>query len=325
MIFLFLNIFLIIFSLVIIYYRLQIATKLKILDIPDNERKIHTSPVPLLGGLIIYIFLIFNLFYSVYISEISLKLSLILIILYSSFFLIGIYDDKYLLSPLKKTIIIIFLLLIFLPLDRSLIINDLIFKDIKEIILLNQGGLFFTLLSIYFLFNFLNFADGINGVAVSLCIFWLIIFIITSNEVNFFLYSLAISLFFVLFFNIQNKIFLGNSGSSLLSIIFSSMFILNYNTIGEIKCDEIFLLMFIPGIDSIRVSLQRLFRNQSPFLPDKTHLHHLLQKIFSMKYIFLIYILISAIPYLLTLIFSSIISLIISFIFYFFLFFVMNK
>ena len=149
MIFLFLNIFLILFSLIIIYYRLQIATKFKILDHPDNERKIHINPVPLLGGLIIYIFLISSLLYSVYISQISLKLSLILIILYSSFLLIGIYDDKYLLSPLKKTIIIIFLLLIFLPLDSNLIINYLTFKDINEIILLNQGGLFFTL---FFLF-----------------------------------------------------------------------------------------------------------------------------------------------------------------------------
>ena len=325
MIFLFLNIFLILFSLIIIYYRLQIATKFKILDHPDNERKIHINPVPLLGGLIIYIFLISNLLYSVYISQISLKLSLILIILYSSFLLIGIYDDKYLLSPLKKTIIIIFLLLIFLPLDSNLVINYLIFKDINEIILLNQGGLFFTLLSIYFFFNFLNFADGINGVAIALCIFWLIIFLLNGSTTSYLLYSLAISLGFVLIFNIQNKIFLGNSGSSLLSIIFSSLFILNYNIDGQIKCDEIFLLMFIPGLDSIRVSLQRLFKNQSPFLPDKTHLHHLLLKTFNMKYIFLIYVSMSALPYLLTYFLSTIFSLIISFALYIALFLTLNK
>ena len=51
--FLFLNTFLIFCSLIVIYYRLEIATKLKILDYPDNKRKIHTNPIPLLGGCII--------------------------------------------------------------------------------------------------------------------------------------------------------------------------------------------------------------------------------------------------------------------------------
>ena len=325
MIFLFLNIFLIIFSLVIIHYRQQIASKLKILDHPDNERKTHISSTPLLGGLIIFFFIISNLTFSVYINEISLKLFLILLILYSSFFFIGLYDDKYLLSPLKKTIIIIFLLLIALPLHQDLIINNFIFKDLKTVVPLNQGGLFFTLLSIYFLFNFLNFTDGINGVAISLCIFWSIIFLANSNETNHFLYSIIISLIFVLFFNLQNKIFLGNSGASLLSIIFGSFFILDYNTNGQINCDEIFLLMFIPGLDAIRVSLQRILRNQSPYLPDRTHLHHLLINIFDIKYIYLIYVTISAIPYLMSLFLSTVISLFISFIIYFSLFFKLNK
>ncbi len=140
-----------------------------------------------------------------------------------------------------------------------------------------------------------------------------------------FLYSIIISLIFVLFFNLQNKIFLGNSGASLLSMIFGSFFILDYNTNGQINCDEIFLLMFIPGLDAIRVSLQRILRNQSPYLPDRTHLHHLLINIFDIKYIFLIYVTISAIPYLMSLFLSTIISLFISFIIYFSLFFKLNK
>jgi len=304
---------------------MEIATKFNIIDHPDNKRKIHISAMPLLGGLIIFFFSVPNLFYSVYAQEINFKLSLILLILYSSFFLVGIYDDKYLLSPLKKTIVIIFLLLILLPLDQNLIISEFIFKDIEKTIFLNQAGLFFTLLSIYFLFNFLNFADGINGVAILLCIFWTLAFIFKNSELNYLLISTLISLIFVLIFNLNNKIFLGNSGSSLLSIIFGSFFILNYNTGAQIKCDEIFLLMFIPGIDSIRVSLQRMYRSQSPLEADKTHLHHLLLNFFNIKYIFLIYTLISALPFLLTLFLSTIVSLVISFVFYFAIFFKINK
>ena len=74
MIFLFLNIFLTFLSLLIIYYRHQVAGNFKILDHPDKDRKIHQNPIPLLGGVIVFLFTITNLFYSVYISEISLKL-----------------------------------------------------------------------------------------------------------------------------------------------------------------------------------------------------------------------------------------------------------
>ena len=323
--FLFLNTFLIFFSLVIIYYRMEIATKFNIIDHPDNKRKIHKTAVPLLGGIIILIFIIPNLFYLLYASEVGFKLFFILLILYSAFFLIGIYDDKYLLSPLKKTITIIFLLLILLPIDQNLVINKFIFKDIQKIIFLNEGGLFFTVLSIYFLFNFLNFSDGVNGVAISLCIFWSLIFLMKNNELNYLIISTLISLTFVLFFNLKNKVFLGNSGISLLSIIFASFFILNYKIDAQVKCDEILLLMFIPGIDSIRVSLQRMCQGQSPFIADNTHLHHLLLNFFNMRYIFLIYVLISALPFLLTFFLSTIISLVISFVFYLYLFFIINK
>ena len=83
--------------------------------------------------------------------------------------------------------------------------------------------------------------------------------------------------------------------------------------------------MFVPGLDSIRVSLQRIYRKQSPFDADKTHLHHLLFKFIKMKYIFLVYLAITAVPFLLTFFLTTIISLIISFVFYFSLFFVLNR
>ena len=94
---------------------------------------------------------------------------------------------------------------------------------------------------------------------------------------------------------------------------------------AQVKCDEILLLMFIPGIDSIRVSLQRVYKGQSPLVADNTHLHHLLLNFINMRYIFLIYVLISALPFLLTLFLSTIISLIISFLFYLSIFFTINR
>ena len=54
-------------------------------QIIHKDRKIHQNPIPLLGGVIVFLFTITNLFYSVYISEISLKLFVILEAIYPIF------------------------------------------------------------------------------------------------------------------------------------------------------------------------------------------------------------------------------------------------
>ena len=61
-----------------------------------------------------------------------------------------------------------------------------------------------------------------------------------------------------------------------ISIFISILFITNYNK-SFIEVDEIFLVMFLPFIDSIRVTINRIIKNKSPFVGDRNHLHHLLE------------------------------------------------
>ena len=103
----------------------------------------------------------------------------------------------------------------------------------------------------------------------------------------------------LLVYNLKNDLFLGNSGSALLSIILSFLFILEYNDSKSILCDEIFLLMFMPAIDAGRVSLERVTKGISPFKADNIHLHHLLRKY--KNYTLVIYIILTTIPFSLTL------------------------
>ena len=255
----------------------------------------------------------------------GLRLIILLLLLYSFFFSIGYIDDKFSISPGKKTIYILLTLFLIIPLHEKIIVNELIFKDLELIVNLNQANIFFTIFSIYFFFNLINFSDGANGITTSLCIYWLILFAIFGSLNLFFIYSLIIILFLILIFNLKNKIFLGNSGSSLLSIVFASLFIINYNLDKSIKCDEILLMMFIPAIDSLRVTVERIVKGNSPLRPDMRHLHHLLLKNFSKNTVFIPYIILSSIPFLLSIFFNTFIILILSFIFYFTIFHIFNK
>ena len=205
-------------------------------------------------------------------------------------------------------------------------VKNLIFKDIKINILLNQASIFFTIFCIYIFFNILNFSDGVNGIALGISIYWILIFLILGNFNKLFLISFLICIFIILIYNLKNDLFIGNSGSSILSSILATLFILEYNFYNTFYCDEIFLLMFLPAVDAARISIERITKKASPFLPDKNHFHHLLMKKVNTNYVFLIYIAFSILPFLLSLtVLKTFYSFLLFIIIYFFILLFLKK
>ena len=125
-------------------------------------------------------------------------------------------------------------------------------------------------------------------------------------------------------FNLQGKLFLGNSGTSLISILFSIFLIHDYN-LGLIYADEIMFLLFFPGLDMIRVTVLRIFEKKKIYDADKTHFHHYLLN-YTTKYVWLIILILTISP-LMILYFSSniLITIILSTSIYFILLKLMTK
>ena len=292
------HILLITFAFLIIFFKDKISSYLNIIDYPDSSLKIHQSPTPRLGGLVLFFYLLPALLLNYTIYSTGYKNLLIAVTLFVIFFIVGLRDDQKSLSANKKSLVLLASLFIAIPLSNELIINQINFKNLNFSINLQNSAVLFTIFSIFALYNAFNFSDGTNGVAPSLGIFWIIFIIIKSgNYINFYYQSILISLIIILYFNIKKKIFLGNSGSSLYSIIISLVFI-QENKNNNIFCDEIFLILFLPGADMIRVIVQRLYSGNSPFLGDNNHLHHLISKLIKEKYIFVFYMIFSTIPIL---------------------------
>lgn len=202
------------------------------------------------------------------------------LILISSLFVIGLYDDKYDLSPFKKLFLYAFFILICLLIDENLIIKELNFYSGNFSIKLFNLAIPFTLLSILLFLNALNMFDGID-LQVSLYSLFLFIYFIFKFDIIFFILVIP-ALLFVIFFNYKKKIFLGDSGSNILATLISFVLIKEYNNgYGNVYCEEIFLLMLIPGIDMLRLFINRIIRGRNPFLSDNQHLHHLYLNKFS--------------------------------------------
>ena len=73
-----------------------------------------------------------------------------------------------------------------------------------------------------------------------------------------------------MYFNYNNKLFLGDSGIYLLSSFIAFNVLNLYNLNKQIIPEEIFIIMMVQGIDMLRLFIQRLLNKQNPFYGDKT-------------------------------------------------------
>ena len=276
------------------------------IDKPDNDRKLHPRPTALAGGQIIYLNILIYCLFLIFFEEFLEKeiffpdiQSMNYFVLISSLiFLIGFIDDKINLKANYKFIIIFAIIILFLFLDKNIIINQIKFSFIEKVFFLNQFDIFFTVFCFLVYLNAFNMFDGINlqSSFYSLFIFFcIIIFFTNSLLIN----ILVISLISFSYLNFKNKTFLGDSGSLLLAFIISYFFINLYNLNYIIYADKICLFMLIPGLDLIRLFTVRIFNKKNPLNSDRNHLHHILITRYSLEKTLLIILFLVSFPIIL--------------------------
>ena len=310
-------------NLLIIFFFNQISKFVNIFDYP-SERKIHTSPTPILGGLIIYLNLIIYFFYIIIIDNSlqkllfleNLKMISLFIFTSTTIFLIGIFDDKFDISPHVRLISFILLVSNFLYFDNSSLIEILNFSFNDTSFDLRKTSFIFTLLCFLVFMISLNMYDGTN-LQSSLFYFYIIIYFLIQNfELNLFLLYIGISILFFFYKNFNGKTFLGDGGTYLLSFLFAYLIIHNH-TYLDIKSDEIVMLIIFPIIDALRLYIVRIINKKNPFFPDQNHFHHLLKKRFNEQNTMFLLILILILPLTIyKLLNNSLFSLFIFIIFY---------
>ena len=296
--------FFIIFILNILFFLnlKYLSENFKIYDIPDNKRKLHKVPIPLLGGILIYLNLIliflFNYFndYNFYFFKSNIE-QIVFIIALSFFFIIGLVDDKNNLSSNVKLFLITLIIFVTLMFDKGLLIKKLTFSFYNFEINLGIFSYFFTIICFLLFMNAFNMIDGINGQAATYSIFIFLVFIF--KNINIIFYSLIlIPLIIFLIFNFKNKIFLGDNGTLPLGYFISYIFIDNYNEVKSFYCDEIFLIMMIPGFELLRLAIYRIIKKKHPFKADRNHIHHLILRKYSYIKTFLAIQFLLILPYI---------------------------
>ena len=254
----------------------RIATKLKFLDYPD-ERKIHSKPMPLLGGLAIYIsyvgavFLNFN--FSVELKGIIIGGTIILVI--------GLIDDIKHISATWRLISQIFA-------SSVLVISGVKLSFLPNTWLGNGGEVLLTIIWIVGITNAVNFFDGMDGLAAGLTAicalsFFTVAQITGQPYLGYLTIALAGSCLGFLKFNFKPaSIFLGDAGSTFLGFTLAGIAVMGgwAENNPKIALTLPILILSILIFDVVYITVARILsgtvRNFKEWMEytGKDHLHH---------------------------------------------------
>ena len=271
----------------------SIGKKFNFLDYPAKG-KIHTSPTPFVGGIIIYILLIICFSLNFFIN---IDLNLYSFFYMTVFFVLGFIDDKFDLNSYYKILLVIVISLLMIYVDESFLIYKISFEITNNEFYFGLLKIPVTILCILLLYIAINMSDGINCLLISFASLTLLLIntLVFRHSLEFIDITLLSSLITLLYFNYKNKVFLGNAGANLIAAYFIYLLINgNYN-----KPVDVFLVIspfLILGIDMVRLIFLRLLKRTNPFNRDLNHFHHILYRKFNIKITIATYLIISFMP-----------------------------
>jgi len=310
----------ILLNLFIFYFFDSLKKKINIYDYPDKKKKLHKKAIPLMGGVIF----LFNLILFLVLNNLSLTtIELSILLCSASFLLIGIFDDKFDLSPYFKFFSLAVILLIFFIFNEKMIITSFDIYN-YNIRFSKNIGIFFSILCILLFVNALNLFDGIN-LQSSLYGLFCLTFLIFRGLFFEIILIIIIPLFLIIYLNNKNKTFMGDSGTLFLGSIISLIVIANYTKTNFLTTDEIFLLMFLPGMDMLRLFIERILHGKNPLIGDREHLHHYFVRLYNYRFSILSIFVISILPLLINFFIRSEFVIIFFTIFYFVLLVFLKK
>lgn len=260
------------------------AVTLHIIDHPIGARKIHTKPIPLLGGIGVYVTVAFIVMIALLIPSTRLLLidahvtfPQIAGLLTGGFVLAvgGFFDDKYNLKPQYQIIA---------PISASLIVImsgmtiHTLTNPLGGIIDIASESLSASLTFIWLLTTIYTtkFLDGLDGLAAgitsigSVIIALLSIFFFVNIPTAHLATIIAGAYAGFLIWNFHPaKIFLGEAGSTLAGYFLGVLAI-----ISGAKLATALLILGIPILDATHVIFRRIIiEKKSPFKGDRKHIH----------------------------------------------------
>ncbi len=266
---------------------LKIAILKNLVDNPD-ERKLQRRPIPVMGGIAVFFGIVAGLcssqitFFS---PAVFVFIAAMTIMLY-----VGTIDDILDLSPYTRFLIEIAVVAFIMLVNNNGINCFWGLWGLDVIPMWIAAPL--TIFAAVGIINAINLIDGVNGLSSGFCfmasVMFAIMFYISGNTTMMILATSAAGAIIPFFlhnvFGYNTRMFIGDGGTLVIGTMMS-MFVINILKDTSLSApfaqEGMGLIPFtlsvlaVPVFDTLRVMSARIIRGNSPFNPDKTHLHHL--------------------------------------------------
>lgn len=267
----------------------KLAVRIGATDVP-NARKVHTTVMPRLGGLGIFLAFVIGLL--AVLPFIPYEFTLreqhfikALLIGGGVIVLIGALDDRFELSAKVKLLgqiaaacIVVFgfdirVDFVNIPFNNS-------YSSLEDWIAIPL-----TLFWIVGVTNAVNLIDGLDGLAagvsgIAIATIAVMAFLMGNTMVALMCLLLLGSIVGFLFFNFHPaKIFMGDTGSLFLGFCLALLALLGFKQIAVVSFLTPLLIIGVPLSDTFFAIVRRKLQKKPIFAPDKGHLHHCLREL----------------------------------------------
>jgi len=274
-------------------YTVRLARKVKALDRPKDDRKVHKKIMPRLGGIAIVLGFLTSAIYLIIVMTIENKLFIFTNNYYIRLvgFLLGIIvleivcfiDDTKGLHPLIKLAGQIIAASIVVA--SGVVMRKIVISHTDSIILNETFLRIFTIVWIVSITNAINLIDGLDGLSTGVSLIssisLILIFILNSSPIISIILTTALAgaLLGFLPFNFNPaRTFMGDTGSNFIGFTLAVISILGVaKTYTAIILIAPLLVFAFPIVDTFFAIIRRLIKGKSlkaVFKADRGHLHH---------------------------------------------------
>lgn len=257
----------------------QFALRVGMVDRPD-PRKIHLQPIPLLGGIAIYLGVLLAMVLLRSFGDEATAQVLAIMAGATLVVLVGTLDDRGLLHHQVK-------LFVGMPVAALILVGSGIRADVFSVFWPGRGGIAADVaLTIFFVtgitasFSIFDYMDGLCAGVVAIAAFYFALFAALSGQVLVSTLAAAVmgaALGFLCWNFNPAKIFMGDGGAMLLGFLMATL-ALKLRLVGASHGAGWLVPIFVLGVpifDMVMVSISRMRRGLLPFAtPGKDHTGH---------------------------------------------------
>ncbi|MBV4413741.1 UDP-N-acetylglucosamine--undecaprenyl-phosphate N-acetylglucosaminephosphotransferase [Enterobacteriaceae bacterium YMB-R22] len=259
-----------------------LAVKVGLVDKP-GVRKLHQGDIPLVGGISIW----FALVVFCLLQTQPFTWQACYLLCSGLLLIVGVLDDRFDLPVFPRVIVQLAVAALMMWAGFKLSSLGAILPGLLAMEGLPVYGI--TILAVWGAINAFNMIDGINGLlgllsCVTFSALALLFYLGERRDMAFWCLGIIVATLPYLFSNLgliggaRNRVFMGDAGSTVIG--FTVIWLLIIATQGQnAVADPVTALwvIAIPLMDMARLFFSRMLSGNSPFKPDRDHLHHVLQ------------------------------------------------